>query len=449
MRGLKIKALFVALCLVIAALFSTTAFAVESEISIEAEDDQIDTSLLLSRGLIHIYKNKTMAKSGVFGNDIYFEKQDFQRVFNMSDAQLQSILITKAPAPSDGELRIGSSKISDGQKISAENIAYLTFVPASDSVSIATFEFSPNGGECPVSCELYFTEKENSAPSVSKTVSAYNNVMTYKGYTLEGRLTSSDAEGDEIKYVIVKYPEHGSVILTDASSGKYEYVHSKNYTGKDSFSYCAVDKYGNWSDCVNVTVNVRAMDSSAVKYEDLDGYANISPVIHVAENDVMSGMVVGSKNYFYPEKSVSRAEFVVMAMHALGIDGVSSVDKTEFEDDESISSYMKGYIQTAYENGYVTGNFKDGKLYFEPDAEITRSEAAAIICAMTDISSGALSVVYGDEHEVPAWAEDSVSRMVSAGIFGLEDGYVYPERALNKLDCAQIFSKIMIIKNTD
>ena len=92
---------------------------------------------------------------------------------------------------------------------------------------------------------FYFTNKENGAPSVSKEVSAYNNVMVYSSYAHEGYLTSYDADGDAVKYVIVEYPKNGSVIISDADAGKYEYVHKKGFTGKDSFSYCAVDKYGN------------------------------------------------------------------------------------------------------------------------------------------------------------------------------------------------------------
>lgn len=448
MKKIRFTVLILALGILLSAFLSVGVFA-EEEVTLISDTKSVDTKQLLSRGLLHIYKNKAMAKSGVFGNDIYFEKKDFQRVFNLSDAQFRSITVSRAPSATDGELRIGSCKIVDGQRISAENIAYLTFVPASDNVSIASFSFSVNDDACDVSCELYFTEKENSAPIVSKTVSAYNSAMTYSSYTHQGRLASYDADGDAVKYVIVKYPENGSVVISDMAKGKYEYVHKKGFTGKDSFSYCAVDKYGNWSDSVSVSIEVRAKDKDAESFADLEKYENKSAVLYVTESDVMSGTVVGNTNYFYPEKTVSRAEFVVMAMHALGMDKDETVLKTSFADDAEIASYMKGYVQRAYEKGYVTGNFKDAEIYFEPDAPITKADAVAILGAMTDFEKGAFGGGLGESYDVPAWAEDSFETLVSLGIVELSESGAFRDSALTKMDCAEIFSKIMIIKNTD
>jgi hypothetical protein len=239
------------------------------------------------------------------------------------------------------------------------------------------------------------------------------------------------------------------VIISDIAKGKYEYVHKKGFNGNDSSSYCVVDKYGNWSDIVSVNIEVKAPDKNAVSFADLEKYENISPVIYVTEKDVMSGVVVGNENYFYPDKTVSRAEFVVMAMHALGMDKDETVQKTSFADDADIASYMKGYIQRAYEKGYVTGNFKGGEIYFDPDAPITKFDAVSILDAMTDFSKGDLESGAKDSYEVPAWAQGSFDTLVSLGIVDIDESDILADTELSKMDCAQIFSKIMIIKNTD
>ena len=115
MRKIKIAALIIVLASLFTLLFAVNVIA--SEIVPISETENVDTRSLVSRGLLHIYKNKAMAKSGVFGDDIYFEKSDFQRVLNISDSQLDTLTITRAPTNTDGELRIGSSKIVSGQKI--------------------------------------------------------------------------------------------------------------------------------------------------------------------------------------------------------------------------------------------------------------------------------------------------------------------------------------------
>ena len=50
----------------------------------------------------------------------------------------------------------------------------------------------------------------------------------------------------------------------------------------------------------------------------------------------MGGTEVGGKNYFYPSQTVSRSEFLVMAMTAAGIKDLPACDVTVFADDGDI-----------------------------------------------------------------------------------------------------------------
>ena len=69
-------------------------------------------------------------------------------------------------------------------------------------------------------------------------------------------LSHTNPDGDALVYEIVSYPKHGSVILSDAVSGKYIYRPTAGYTGKDSFKYTARDEWGNYAGEAEVRVTV-------------------------------------------------------------------------------------------------------------------------------------------------------------------------------------------------
>ena len=95
------------------------------------------------------------------------------------------------------------------------------------------------------------------------------------------------------------------------------------------------------------------------------------------EARIMSGTQVGSSLYFYPEKTLSRAEFVVLAMNAAGISDVNRVDKTVFADDSDIPENM--YVDLKEDGKYDLLSFNyifvDGDPYTANDqTKVTNQE---------------------------------------------------------------------------
>jgi hypothetical protein len=83
-----------------------------------------------------------------------------------------------------------------------------------------------------------------------------------------------------------------------------------------------------------------------------------------------------SQDKFSPGTYISRGEFTVMVVRALGFD-VAEISNPFQDLDESYFGYKE--ILAAYSLGIVKGESKNGKIYFNPLTAITRGEAAIIL----------------------------------------------------------------------
>ena len=204
----------------------------------------------------------------------------------------------------------------------------------------------------------------------------------------------------------------------------------------------ARDIYGNYSACATVSLTVEKPTSSVV-YTDILDKPCYNAALTMTEAGIMSGTQIGNATYFYPDQTVSRAEFTVMAMNAIGITQESQSAKTVFADDDEIPGYMKGYIAAAYELGYIKGVSVDGKLCFEGDRAITRAEAAVMLGNILNAATPTIAPVFKDAGEVPAWAASSMAAVNAMGIMKAEGGSISPLSEVTRSDAAEILTSLM------
>jgi hypothetical protein len=146
-----------------------------------------------------------------------------------------------------------------------------------------------------------------------------------------------------------------------------------------------------------------------------------SHAIAMTECGLMNGTQVGDYYYFKADGEVSRAEFLVSAMKAIGIRNVPDVEKTEFYDDDSIGDEMKGYVALAHSRGYISGTRVDGELCFLPDESIKMSEAAVMISNMIGYAEPKMVTVFADSDSIPAWSDKAVSSLYALGVIEAPD----------------------------
>ena len=409
----------------------------------QENNNPTDAQSVLSHGVQILSASTEMAVWGPRGNDVLFEADDFLRNLNLS--RIDYIKVQSLPADTEGELLMGSVRVTAGQVISGENLAHLCFAAAEDSVTKASFTFTANGNATAVTCNVYLLDATNYAPTVSMASSATLQMSTYRDREAHGRLSAYDPDGDALVFEIVKAPTNGSVLLTDRAEGTYVYTPRGGFTGSDEFSYVARDVYGNYSS--STTVKLRVMTSgTSITYVDMADSKAANAAIALTEAGVMSGTQIGNQYFFYPERTVTRAELLVMSMNAAGITDVPACEKTGFDDDADISPAMKGYVSVAYTMGYISGTLKEGKLCFLPDEEINRAEAAVMICAILGEESSGVVPTFSDGAEIPVWAQESIYTLNVLGVMDATDGYISPTSALTREQAALVLQAVTKLK---
>ena len=331
-RLLFVSILMIALALTVISASATDATLTVGVVSQENEiASEVQGTPVVSCGLYVIAEQNKMTLTGIAGNMLSFSPERFACALKLS--HVESITVVSLPDISAGSLYIGSTGVSAGQKLSATDISLMTYEEAKDGKGVPTsFEFTVNGSTYAMTCNIYMIDKVNYCPTVSMASYASLNAETYKNIKVSGVLSGYDPEGDEIVFEIVKYPTRGRLELEDRSTGKYTYIPDQSYTGEDSFTYVVQDKYGNYSASATVTLTVNAQSTSA-SYADLLEDEIYTHAIAMTEFGLMNGVKVGGNYYFEPEREVSRAEFVVTAMNAIGISSDPEVESTGFFDD--------------------------------------------------------------------------------------------------------------------
>ena len=396
---------------------------------------------VISYGLRVLAAQTDMRVAGVNGQILNFSKQSFMRGMNLSD--IDSVQITELPEGAKGALSFGAEAMKVGQTVSGDDIAKMTF-SQSGVFDSASFKFRINGGAYENECKIFMISGVNSSPTTGNASYASLNIETHRNIGVSGVLAGYDSEGDEMTFEIVKYPEDGVVKMLDSSYGTYMYIPSENYSGKDSFEYVVRDKYGNYSASAKVSVTV-SVPSVSVIYSDLEGSDIHTYAINLTEKGIMNGVQVGEYFYFKPDGEVSRAEFLVTAMSALGIRNVPDVTDTGFYDDSDIRPEMKGYIALAYSKGYISGIRRDGEIYFNPNETIKLSEAAVILSNIIGYSDPEIKPVFSDSSSIPTWSERAVVSLHALGVIECGDGNVDASQSITRGVMAKLLSRAMLI----
>ncbi len=379
-------------------------------------------------------------KTGIFGRKLAFSDLDFKQGLAIND--FDSITVTKLPSSNEGALMLAGRRVTEGAKIRRKNIGALVFVPTSKDVSEASFTFtlSPDSEEREIIFRIRFTDKINYEPKIDE--SSPTALMTQRDISIYGKMSASDGEGDKLEYIVVSYPENGYLEILDKENGEFRYTPGANYVGDDSFVYVARDEWGNFSvpSEMNVTVSERR---SEVEYEDMKGEREYNAAVALTAAGIMDGKIMGDGTYFMPDEEVSRAEFVVMLMKAMGLRADSGTTESYFDDNEEIPKALRSYVATAQRAGLVSGKFKDGKLLFSPNEKITLYDAAVMMRKLIGDELDVKVPVFKSENDIPIYAKDDCYILSSIGIIEVDFDDMTAKDTLTRRMCADYLYKLM------
>ena len=332
-----------------------------------------------------------------------------------SDDSLRGICITHLPASSAGTVMLGNRVVRSGDILTAEQLSGLTFSPlrtSQDQDAVVTYlPIFSNRVEPAATMTIAIRGKEDKAPVAEDFA-----IETYKNLPNQGKLKVSDPEGETLTYTLMRQPRRGEVTLND--DGSFTYTPKKNKVGVDSFTYTATDPAGNVSREATVTVQI-LKPTDARQYTDTVGEPCRFAAEWMRNTGLFVGEKIGDKECFYPEKNVTRGEFLAMVVKALDI----PVEEVSYEAiPEDTPAWLKPYMAAALRSGMTAGWPETESGNFEADTPITGAEAAVMLQNVLDltISQDTLEAEQvsadTDTEEVPAWAAVSLTAMAENGI---------------------------------
>lgn len=368
-----------------------------------------------------------LKKHSESGESTSFSREEFHTFLG---EELERITITSLPLPEAGTLIFNGAAVMEGQTLPADRLEYLKFIPAPECQS-AAFVFTCdsagyNGKE--LCCEITFGGEVNTAPIVTDST-----LKTVEGISCGGALSITEPNGDAFTVNILTYPTNGFISVS--KSGEVVYTPNDGFHGRDSMVFNVSDDYGLSSSNATLSINVQE-NTSGLYFADMQDNSYHLYAHRMCANDAMIYRKTNGEYYFDPEAKVTKADFLVMMMCVVGLDGdVTAVADSAVNDDENLSSGMKGYLSAAVEKELI----KLDKGNFSPEAEITVGEAAYMI-------TKGLSLPYVGSESASADSDGniaiSVMAAVKAGVLTDNDGSVDVNATLTKAETAKILCGI-------
>lgn len=155
----------------------------------------------------------------------------------------------------------------------------------------------------------------------------------------------------------------------------------------------------------------------------------------------VAGVIKGSGNHlFYPERAITRADFIVMLDRAFGMtDALDSglIDSQGTFVDVPGNTYYSKSVTAAKAFGVATGT-SDNR--FHPEQNMTRQDAMVFLKRTLDRTQMTLPVGtlsgYSDIDQISDYARDSISALVNARVISGADGKLSPTANVTRAEMA-------------
>ena len=144
---------------------------------------------------------------------------------------------------------------------------------------------------------------------------------------------------------------------------------------------------------------------------------------------------------FRPDDLLTRLDFSVMLYNALGLDPAKYAQVAlPFADLGKIPESALPAARALYAEGIVTGTAgKDGKLFFNPDGNLTRAQASAMIGRSQSKGYALADLTFTDAGQIPNYASFYIRTMAAQGIIsGYADGTFQPQANITRGQMAKI-----------
>ena len=300
------------------------------------------------------------------GSVYCFTKEDFS-----PEDTFSGICITSLPGKATGTLKLGNRVLRPGDILTAEQVSQMTFHPVRTEIDrtaeVGYLPIYENSVACAAAMSISVMGKENKPPIAEDMA-----VETYKNLPLTGKLKVSEPEGEAMTFAVTRQSKRGTIAIHD--DGSFTYTPKKNKVGVDSFTFTVTDTAGKVSREATVTINI-LKPTNATQYTDTVGRDCRFEAEWMKNTGIFIGEKVAGQSCFSPDRTVTRGEFLTMAVKALDLPLETEVSLTGYSDE--IPQWLQPYLATAIRSG-LTAELSDQES-FGSGEPITLAEAAAML----------------------------------------------------------------------
>ena len=268
--------------------------------------------------------------------------------------------------------------------------------------------------------------------------------VTRSGAAVSGT-TIQVASGTTVDFsATAKY--NGLSVYVDDTSFTWE-VTGEIGTVDETGVFTAADTYESRSGTLKVscgnaysTVNLTVGPKQAVM-ADMQNHWALEPVEALYAQGVLTGAYdKDGRLLFRPDDNMTRQEFMVALIRALGIDTAQyDAIVLPFDDQDQIASWALPAIRAAYANGYLNGSATGGQLLAHPTGSISRQEAMTILGRSQQLGQARDDLsAFSDSGQVADWARDYVSAMVANGVINGSNGQLNPTGMVTRAQVAKM-----------
>lgn len=304
-------------------------------------------------------------------------------------------------------------------------------------------------------------EIDNSFTNVLESTALDSKFTIEVNKVLEGAFEAL-ASGDEtFNFVIITEASHGIVSQETSGEPLFSYVPELDYVGEDSFTF-RLESGDLYSNVATISITIEGPSEPVIPfyYEDMQSHwANYS-ASHLAARGMIIGEEINNDFYYYPDKSMTRAEFLLFLLATLDIEDYDittlsnssgdSGDVTEikFADAEKMPDWLLEKVKFAYNMKLISGVSNGNSIYFNPNALITRGEAFVMInnalLVKTNTSNIEGRINFADSTNIPTWARQAIMNLSSYQIIqGDSDNKINTDKITSRGEAAELCYKLL------
>ncbi|MBP1988641.1 S-layer homology domain-containing protein [Paenibacillus eucommiae] len=179
-------------------------------------------------------------------------------------------------------------------------------------------------------------------------------------------------------------------------------------------------------------------------FDDISKHWGRSAIEELASRLVIQGV---DEKHFVPDKDITRAEFVTIAVRALGLrEGTAAVKFSDVKPADWYHDAVSTAVSYGLLEGYADGTFKPGKRITREEAMVIVSRAMKIAHMEMQLDPGReeqLLSQFADSVEFSSWARESAAINMNYGIINGAYGTVRPQDSITRAETASVMQLLL------